>query len=288
MLKDEKDVANMLHDVTTGAFRKRRGKRFDPNGKGLDMYDSDEENEALLRQIRKRMGFQTSHKDKFENGTLKALGICFADLAADPKTRAFAACIDIGVHDTSGFFSSDEESAAEKQKKEVETDNNGDQGEDIGETSGGDLEDLRLSKLERLPIDVSFTVEGMLKDMEADSKENAVYSEVSKASEFDTVEQQVEEYKAMGLQLVEDMKRRKANASQLSLSVTTQGSQKSGGRLLSKVSLKRVATEESGGNRSNMSFKLKKKVEVASPLAVFKPKNAASGRKSLFKLYSKP
>jgi hypothetical protein len=76
MEKDQTDISNILNDVTSGALRKRRGKRLDPNGKGLDLYDSDEENEALLRQIRKRMGFvEKSKKSKDENeGLLKSLG----------------------------------------------------------------------------------------------------------------------------------------------------------------------------------------------------------------------
>jgi hypothetical protein len=76
MEKDQIDISNILNDVTSGALRKRRGKRLDPNGKGLDLYDSDEENEALLRQIRKRMGFvEKSKKSKDDNeGLLKSLG----------------------------------------------------------------------------------------------------------------------------------------------------------------------------------------------------------------------
>jgi MRC1-like domain len=75
MEKDQTDISNILNDVTSGALRKRRGKRLDPNGKGLDLYDSDEENEALLRQIRKRMGLQASKKRKNEDeGPLQSLG----------------------------------------------------------------------------------------------------------------------------------------------------------------------------------------------------------------------
>lgn len=76
MDKDQVDITNIMNDVTSGAMRKRRGKRIDPNGKGLDLYDSDEENEALLRQIRKRMGVQASKK-KGEEGLLQTLGFCF-------------------------------------------------------------------------------------------------------------------------------------------------------------------------------------------------------------------
>lgn len=77
MEQDQNDITNILNDVTSGALRKRRGKRFDPTGKGLDLYDSDEENEALLRQIRNRMGLQASKKNKKDEdeGPLQILGL---------------------------------------------------------------------------------------------------------------------------------------------------------------------------------------------------------------------
>jgi hypothetical protein len=72
--EDQENINNILNDVTSGNMRKRRGRKIDSNGQGLDLYDSDEENEAILRQIRKRMGLQSRKKDKEEDGTLSALG----------------------------------------------------------------------------------------------------------------------------------------------------------------------------------------------------------------------
>lgn len=104
MDKDQVDITNILNDVTSGALRKRRGKRVDPNGKGLDLYDSDEENDALLRQIRKRMGLQQARKNSSEQGTMQTL-------ADDPKTCAFAKCFDLEIENKKGFLSSEDESA---------------------------------------------------------------------------------------------------------------------------------------------------------------------------------
>ncbi|KAI8916040.1 hypothetical protein EDD86DRAFT_253319 [Gorgonomyces haynaldii] len=80
---DQQAIKSILEDVTSGAYRKRR-RRIDPDGKGLDLYDSDEENEALLRQIRKRMGLSIRKKKEIEDPIER--------LAADPKTAAFANC----------------------------------------------------------------------------------------------------------------------------------------------------------------------------------------------------
>ena len=65
----------MINDVTSGALRKRKSVR-DGSGKGFDLYDSDDDSQAILRRIRQRMGLGNSqNKNEEEVGTLAALGI---------------------------------------------------------------------------------------------------------------------------------------------------------------------------------------------------------------------
>jgi hypothetical protein len=65
----------LINDVTSGALRKRKSVR-DASAKGLDLYDSDEENEAILRRIRQQMGFSGDKRREIEDpGSLISLGI---------------------------------------------------------------------------------------------------------------------------------------------------------------------------------------------------------------------
>lgn len=72
--KHETDVSKLLHDVTTGNLRKR-AQRGDTNGKGLDT-DSDEENDLLLRKIRKKAApaFMLDDIDDSDMTNLQKLG----------------------------------------------------------------------------------------------------------------------------------------------------------------------------------------------------------------------
>ncbi|KAI8899616.1 MRC1-like domain-containing protein [Globomyces pollinis-pini] len=100
--QDAIDVNALINDVTSGALRKRKAGR-DESGKGLDLYDSDEEGEAILRRIRQQMGFVGSKKRVVDEdqSTLDAL-------ASNPMTQAFAECF-IEKIETSGFLSSGHE-----------------------------------------------------------------------------------------------------------------------------------------------------------------------------------
>ena len=72
--KHESDVSKLIHDVTTGNLRKRT-QRGDASGKGLDT-DSDEENDLLLRKIRKKSApaFALDNIDDSDMTTLQKLG----------------------------------------------------------------------------------------------------------------------------------------------------------------------------------------------------------------------
>jgi hypothetical protein len=74
----------------------------DGSGKGLDMYDSDDETDALLRRIRAQLGVGQSKKDEEFDGTLKSL-------AANPQTQAFANCFSAPGLEKTGFLSSSDE-----------------------------------------------------------------------------------------------------------------------------------------------------------------------------------
>jgi hypothetical protein len=66
-------VDALINDVTSGALRKRQSGR-DGVGKGLDIYDSDDEAEAMLRRIQAQMGISSKKKSEVEDGSLAALG----------------------------------------------------------------------------------------------------------------------------------------------------------------------------------------------------------------------
>ena len=64
----------MINDVTSGALRKRKSNR-EASAMGLDLYDSDEETEAILRKIRMQMGVNTNRsKEKHDSGSLISMG----------------------------------------------------------------------------------------------------------------------------------------------------------------------------------------------------------------------
>ena len=71
--KHETDVTKLLHDVTSGNLRKKRGSGA---GKGLDM-DSDEDDEALLRKIRNKSAsaLVLDDIDDEDKTTLERLGM---------------------------------------------------------------------------------------------------------------------------------------------------------------------------------------------------------------------
>lgn len=72
--EDQEMLNALVNDVTSGALRKRQSAK-EGLGKGLDLYDSDEEAEAMLRRIRSQMGLNSKKKkSEFEEGTLGALG----------------------------------------------------------------------------------------------------------------------------------------------------------------------------------------------------------------------
>ncbi|KAJ3354781.1 hypothetical protein HDU91_005742 [Kappamyces sp. JEL0680] len=84
--EDQERVNTLINDVTSGALRKRQAR--DDAGMGLDLFDEDDEAEALLRRIRAQMGMGSSRKkvgEEYEEGSLAAL-------AANPQTQAFANC----------------------------------------------------------------------------------------------------------------------------------------------------------------------------------------------------
>ena len=73
--EDQEQIQALLNDVTTGALRKRHAR--DESGMGLDLYDSDEEGEAMLRRIRAQMGMGITKKkegEEYEDGSLASLG----------------------------------------------------------------------------------------------------------------------------------------------------------------------------------------------------------------------
>lgn len=98
----------LINDVTSGAMRKRKSKCVvnqggkDGSGKGLDMYDSDDETEALLRRIRAQLGVGQSKRDEEFDGSLKSL-------ASNPQTQAFANCFAAPGLEKTGFLSSSDE-----------------------------------------------------------------------------------------------------------------------------------------------------------------------------------
>ena len=58
-------------------MRKRKSGR-ESSAMGLDLYDSDEETEAILRKIRMQMGVNVNRsKEKEDSGSLKSMGINF-------------------------------------------------------------------------------------------------------------------------------------------------------------------------------------------------------------------
>ncbi|KAL5033252.1 hypothetical protein RTP6_001245 [Batrachochytrium dendrobatidis] len=99
--KDKSEFEALLNDVTSGNLRKR-GRRNDPTGKGLDMHDSDEENEELLRRIRDQFKSKTNGNDNDDLVSLEKL-------AQDPKTASFAKCFSTDMNDVGGIMSSDSE-----------------------------------------------------------------------------------------------------------------------------------------------------------------------------------
>ena len=109
--KHETDVSKLLHDVTTGNLRKRAQRS---NGKGLDT-DSDEENDMLLRKIRKKAApaFILDDVDDADMTNLQKLGsvLLAKKLAADPRSLAFAKCFVREEIDDEGCISSDDETA---------------------------------------------------------------------------------------------------------------------------------------------------------------------------------
>jgi hypothetical protein len=110
---DKKAVDALINDVTSGAYRKRRGAgNF---GNGLDLYDSDEEAEAILNRIRQRMGFVGTKKKDEDVTTL-------AYLASNPKTQAFAKCFEIPDVKEGVFSSSDDDTISKESLKKIEYD----------------------------------------------------------------------------------------------------------------------------------------------------------------------
>lgn len=100
--KEKTEFEALLHDVTSGNLRKR-ARMADPSGKGYDIHDSDEENEALLRRIREKIRPRNQKNDDDELTALEKL-------AKDPQTATFAKTLVMdfnGVEDK--FISSDEE-----------------------------------------------------------------------------------------------------------------------------------------------------------------------------------
>ncbi|TPX68039.1 hypothetical protein SpCBS45565_g03335 [Spizellomyces sp. 'palustris'] len=95
----EKEITELLNDVTTGNLRKRKARRSE-NGGFLD--DSDEDDELLLARIRAR-GFI----EERENLGEEARGLEM--YAANPETAAFARCFQSTCAVKEGFLSSDED-----------------------------------------------------------------------------------------------------------------------------------------------------------------------------------
>ena len=71
--EDQEMVDALINDVTSGALRKRQNAR-DGIGKGLDIYDSDDEAEAMLRRIQSQMGMTSKKKTDIEESSLATLG----------------------------------------------------------------------------------------------------------------------------------------------------------------------------------------------------------------------
>jgi hypothetical protein len=69
--RDAEEVAALINDVTSGALRKRKSGR---DIKGLDLFDSDEETQNILRRLRQQMGFHGARKKDEDVGGLASLG----------------------------------------------------------------------------------------------------------------------------------------------------------------------------------------------------------------------
>jgi hypothetical protein len=114
--EDQNMVNTIINDVTSGAYRKRKSLR--EGGMGLDLYDSDEETEAILKKIRQKMGLNYNSKTGeavFDPNSLEIL-------ASNPKTKAFAEVFQVKEEESRGFLSSsDEESKIETFKTRVRT-----------------------------------------------------------------------------------------------------------------------------------------------------------------------
>ncbi|KND00246.1 uncharacterized protein SPPG_04577 [Spizellomyces punctatus DAOM BR117] len=95
----EKEITELLNDVTTGNLRKRKARRSE-NGGFLD--DSDEDDELLLARIRAR-GFIEERESLGD----EARGLEM--YAANPETAAFARCFQSTCAVKEGFLSSDED-----------------------------------------------------------------------------------------------------------------------------------------------------------------------------------
>ncbi|KAI8803404.1 MRC1-like domain-containing protein [Cladochytrium replicatum] len=98
--QDEAEIRELMNDVTSGNLRKRAAHRESArSGKGFELSDSEEENELLLRKIRKRSG----KRRKQEGGD-------------DGATFQFFECFEVDCDEKDGFLSDDsvhDESAEE-------------------------------------------------------------------------------------------------------------------------------------------------------------------------------
>lgn len=108
---DEKDVAKLMKDITTGAFRRRRG-----NDDELDLDDSDDE--MLARRRQKQREFARMRNALLADGKV-------GELAENPKKAAFFKAIEDRDDDDAGldFLEDEQESAAndESQNGNAET-----------------------------------------------------------------------------------------------------------------------------------------------------------------------
>ncbi|KAL2916827.1 hypothetical protein HK105_203606 [Polyrhizophydium stewartii] len=109
--KDKTEFEALLRDVTSGNLRKR-AKRNDPSGKGYDIEDSDEENEAILRRIREQFKPKRTGKDGVDDeddDIVRSLD----KLASNPRTSAFAKSLSAGMTDEGGLLSSESDDGGE-------------------------------------------------------------------------------------------------------------------------------------------------------------------------------
>lgn len=93
----DKEVSELINDVTTGNLRKRMAKRHRNGQGGFDLMDSSDDDEALLRKLTKR-AHQYGDYVHTESAEM-------SKFAANSETAAFAKCFENQDFEKKGFLS---------------------------------------------------------------------------------------------------------------------------------------------------------------------------------------